>query len=36
MEAYGVERAPDGSVDMKQITAQLAESAAQHRADKAL
>lgn len=35
-EAYGVERAPDGSVDMKQITRQLAESAAQHREDKPL
>ena len=36
MEAYGVERAPDGNVDMKEITRRLAESAAQHRSDKAL
>ncbi len=36
MEAYGVERLADGSVDMKQITRQLAESAAQHREDKPL
>jgi hypothetical protein len=36
MEAYGVERAPDGNVDMKEITRHLAESAAQHRSDKAL
>jgi len=36
MEAYGVERAPDGSVDMRQITRQLAEAAARHRDDKPL
>ena len=34
MEAYGAERAPDGSVDMKQITRKLAESAGKHRDDK--
>jgi hypothetical protein len=36
MEAYSVERAPDGSVDMRQITRQLAEAAARHREDKPL
>jgi carbonic anhydrase/acetyltransferase-like protein (isoleucine patch superfamily) len=36
MEAYGVERALDGSVDMRQITLQLAEAAARHRDDKPL
>jgi carbonic anhydrase/acetyltransferase-like protein (isoleucine patch superfamily) len=36
MEAYSVERAPDGSVDMRQITRQLAEAAARHRDDKSL
>ena len=33
-EAYGVERAPDGSVDMREITRRLAESAGRHRDDK--
>jgi carbonic anhydrase/acetyltransferase-like protein (isoleucine patch superfamily) len=30
---YGVERSPDGSVDMKEITRRLAESLAEHRHD---
>ena len=33
-EAYGVERAPDGRVDMREITRRLAESASRHRDDK--
>jgi carbonic anhydrase/acetyltransferase-like protein (isoleucine patch superfamily) len=33
MEAYGVERASDGSVDMKEITRRLADSAGEHRHD---
>jgi len=36
LEAYGVQRLADGSVDMKQITARLAASASEHRNDKLL
>jgi len=36
MEAYGIEREADGSVDMKEITRRLAESADEHRNDKAI
>jgi carbonic anhydrase/acetyltransferase-like protein (isoleucine patch superfamily) len=35
-EAYGVERAPDGSVDMREITRGLAESASRHRDDRSI
>jgi carbonic anhydrase/acetyltransferase-like protein (isoleucine patch superfamily) len=34
LEAYGVERASDCSVDMKEITQRLADSAGEHRRDK--
>jgi carbonic anhydrase/acetyltransferase-like protein (isoleucine patch superfamily) len=33
LTVYGVERSPDGSVDMKEITRRLAESLAEHRHD---
>ena len=36
MEAYGVARASDGSVDMKEITRRLADSAGKHRRDTAI
>lgn len=36
MEAYGIERLPEGGVDMKEITRRLADSAGRHRDDKAM
>jgi carbonic anhydrase/acetyltransferase-like protein (isoleucine patch superfamily) len=33
---YGVERSPDGSVDMKEVTRRLAESLGEHRRDQVL
>ena len=34
--AYGLERLPDGGVDMRELTARLARSSSAHRGDKLL